>query len=69
MYTVSGGTRGRAQLLGVEEHRASFSNEVMLELGLERWIGSVGALKQAARGEKKGIPRRIERRCDFCWGV
>lgn len=58
---LCGGTRGRAQLLGVwREHRASFSNEVMLELGLERWIGS---------GRCPGSGQREERRRAFPGGL
>lgn len=61
MYTVVWRHKGKSPAAGcVEEHRASFSNEVMLELGLERWIGS---------GRCPGSGQREERRRAFPGGL
>lgn len=46
----------------MEEHRDSFSDEVMLELGPEKWVGRGSARKGAGRGEK-GVPSRFDSRC------
>ena len=57
MYTVVWWHKGKSPPAGfMEEHRASFSNEAMLELGLERWIGS---------GRCPGSGQREERRRAF----
>ena len=56
MCTVVWQERGQSPAAGVvEDHRDSFSNEVMLEMGLERWIGSVvGAQKVGRERSEEG---------------
>lgn len=49
--------KGKSPAAGfVAEHRASSSNEVMLELGLERWTGSGGCPGSGQREERRALP-------------